>query len=68
MWLEGLEKGINKGAGIDSYQRSIYIHGTAEEGLIGKPASHGCIRMRNRDVMALFDVVPKYAYVLILDH
>lgn len=68
LWLEGLENGINKGKGIDSYERSIYIHGTAEEGLIGKPASHGCIRMKNKDIMELFNAVPKYAYVLILDH
>lgn len=57
MWLEGLEPGINKGKGIDSHARHIYIHGTPEEGLIGKPASHGCIRMRNKDVIELFELV-----------
>lgn len=57
MWLEGLEEGKNRGPGIDSFQRYIYIHGTNEEGLIGRPASHGCIRMRNRDVIELFDMV-----------
>ncbi len=57
MPLEGLEKGINKGNGIDSFSRGIYIHGTQEEGLIGKPASHGCIRMKNLDVIELFDAV-----------
>ena len=36
---------------MDSYGRHIYIHGTAEEGLIGQPASHGCVRMRNEDVI-----------------
>lgn len=56
--LRGLEKGINKGKGIDSYERCIYIHGTAEEHLIGRPASHGCIRMRNRDIIELFALVP----------
>ncbi|MBN2417299.1 L,D-transpeptidase [bacterium] len=55
MWLEGLEQGKNRGPGVDSFQRYIYIHGTNEEGLIGTPASHGCIRMRNRDVIELFD-------------
>ena len=45
-WLNGLEEGVNKGDGIDSYQRYIYIHGTSEEGKIGSPASHGCIRMK----------------------
>jgi len=57
MWLEGLETGVNKGNGIDSYERCIYIHGTQEEGLIGEPASHGCIRMKNNDVVELFDLV-----------
>ena len=57
MWLEGEEDGFNKGEGIDSYDRYIYIHGTQEEGLIGSKASHGCIRMRNIDICRLFDVV-----------
>ncbi len=56
--LEGMEPGVNKGKGIDSYHRFIYIHGTPEEGLIGTPASHGCIRMKNADVIALFDAIP----------
>ncbi|MCU0666972.1 MAG: L,D-transpeptidase [Candidatus Omnitrophica bacterium] len=55
--LAGLEKGVNKGRGIDSFQRCIYIHGTPEENLIGKPASHGCIRMKNRDIIKLFNLV-----------
>ena len=54
MWLTGLEPGKNKGRSIDSYQRYIYIHGTAEEYKIGQPASHGCIRMYNSDVIDLF--------------
>ncbi len=66
--IEGLEPGINSGPGIDSFKRSIYIHGTAEEGLIGQPASHGCIRMYNKEVLELFNKVPKGCYVLILDH
>lgn len=57
MWLEGLEPGINKGQGLDSHSRYIYIHGTQEEGYIGEPASHGCIRMNNTDVIELFDAV-----------
>jgi hypothetical protein len=57
MWLKGLEPGINAGRGIDSYKRYIYIHGTAEENKIGQPASHGCIRMYNREVIELFDLV-----------
>ena len=58
MRLKGLELAINKGKGIDSYKRGIFIHGTPEEGLIGKPASHGCVRMKNKDVIELFNLVP----------
>ncbi len=57
LWLDGLENGINRGVGVDSYSRYIYIHGTHEEGLIGQKASHGCIRMFNNDVIELFDMV-----------
>ena len=59
LWLDGLEIGANKGQGIDSYQRYIYIHGTQEEGLIGQKASHGCIRMFNSDVVYLYELVEK---------
>ena len=58
MWLEGQEEGVNKGEEVDSYRRFIYIHGTPEEGFIGEQASHGCIRMKNRDIVELFDLVP----------
>lgn len=52
--LQGLEKGLNLGPGVDSYRRFIYIHGTNQEHLLGQPASHGCIRMANRDLVRLF--------------
>tara|TARA_B110000014_G_C19997882_1_gene517071 strand:- start:357 stop:947 length:591 start_codon:yes stop_codon:yes gene_type:complete len=65
-WLEGLEKGKNKGEGIDSYKRYIYIHGTSEEGRIGSPASHGCIRMKNKDIINLYKRVEVGTLVLIL--
>jgi UDP-N-acetylmuramate--alanine ligase len=55
--LEGLEEGINKGAGVDSYERYIYIHGTGREDLIGTLLSHGCVCLRNLDVIRLFDSV-----------
>lgn len=60
LWLTGLEEGINKGQdcegqNVDSYARYIYIHGTHEEGLIGQAASIGCVRMRNKDVIDLFE-------------
>ncbi len=66
LWLEGLEKGKNKGEGIDSYKRYIYIHGTSEEGRLGTPASHGCIRMKNKDVIDLYKRVEVGTLVLIL--
>jgi|TARA_B110000444_G_C18793717_1_gene573759 hypothetical protein len=65
LWLEGLEIGRNKGGNVDSKSRYIYIHGTAEEGLIGKPASLGCIRMFNEDVIELFKNVSVGTQVLI---
>ncbi|HEX9020060.1 MAG TPA: L,D-transpeptidase family protein [Nitrospirota bacterium] len=63
--LEGLEEGINKGPGVDSYERYIYIHGTGREDLIGTPLSHGCVCMRNHDVIRLFDNVPEGTLVYI---
>ena len=65
LWLSGLEVGLNKGSGIDSYDRYIYIHGTHEEGLIGQKASDGCIRMFNKDVVHLFNIVSKGTKVYI---
>ena len=65
LWLDGLEIGANKGPGIDSFQRYIYIHGTQEEGLIGQKASHGCIRMFNSDVVYLYELVEKGTKVYI---
>lgn len=65
LWLSGLEPGTNQGKGIDSFKRYIYIHGTPEEGLIGQPASHGCVRMRNADVIELFDLMPEKSLVKI---
>jgi lipoprotein-anchoring transpeptidase ErfK/SrfK len=64
--LKGLEPGINNGSGIDTYQRHIYIHGTHEEGMIGQPASIGCVRMANEDVVELFEAMPKNSLVLIV--
>ena len=66
LWLEGLEKGRNKGKGIDSFNRYIYIHGTSEEGRLGKPTSHGCIRMKNKEVIDLYNLVEVGTLVLIL--
>ncbi len=63
--LEGLEAGVNKGPGIDSYERYIYIHGTNNEGAIGSPFSQGCVCMRNHDVIRLFETVEEGAIVFI---
>ena len=65
LWLDGQEEGLNKGKGVDSYNRYIYIHGTHEEGLIGQKASHGCIRMFNNDVIYLYDIVKEGTNVYI---
>ena len=65
MWLEGMEPGRNQGGYVDTYQRYIYIHGTNHEDSIGKPASIGCIRMRNDDVVDLFRQVEIGSEVLI---
>ena len=72
LWLKGLETGINsgkndKGQLVDSYKRYIYIHGTPEEGLLGKPASHGCVRMVNTEVVSLYELVAVGTLVLIGD-
>ena len=66
LWLSGLENGVNKGKNIDSFKRYIYIHGTSEEGRLGIPSSHGCIRMKNKDVIDLYMKVEVGTLVLIL--
>ncbi len=68
LWLEGLEPGHNQGGDVDSHDRFIYIHGTANERSIGSPSSMGCIRMLNSDVITLFDQVPIGALVVVLDN
>ena len=57
IWLSGKEIGKNRLGNVDTMQRYIYIHGTNEEHLLGTPSSHGCIRMSNKDVIELFDLV-----------
>lgn len=67
LWLEGMEPGRNKGGYVDTYQRYIYIHGTNHEDEIGTPASIGCIRMRNDDVVELFRLVETGTEVNIIE-
>ena len=57
IWLGGMEDGKNRGGEVDTLSRYIYIHGTPDGAPVGQPGSHGCIRMRNADVIALFDRV-----------
>lgn len=57
LWLDGCEEGRNRGGEVDTKCRYIYIHGTPDTEPLGRPLSHGCIRMRNRDVIELFERV-----------
>ncbi|MDB4546747.1 L,D-transpeptidase [Akkermansiaceae bacterium] len=59
-WLEGLQD-----QNANTYRRYIYFHGTHSEELIGTPASHGCIRLRNEDMLTLFDLTPLFTHVTI---
>ena len=65
LWLDGMEPGVNRGNGVDTHDRYIYIHGTNEEGRVGQAVSHGCIRMKNDDVIDLFDRVATGTMVII---
>ena len=68
LWLSGLEPGFNAGEGCDTYRRYIYIHGTPDREPMGIPMSHGCIRMRNSDVVELYQLIPLNALVYITEH
>lgn len=57
LWLSGLEKGKNRLGNKDTMRRYIYIHGTPDEVDMGVPGSRGCIRMRNQELIELFDLV-----------
>ncbi|WP_078485994.1 L,D-transpeptidase [Solemya velesiana gill symbiont] len=67
IWLTGSESGRNLGGNVDTLRRYIYIHGCPDTEPMGIPRSHGCIRMRNRDIMALFDMVENGMPVEILE-
>ena len=58
LWLSGLEVGKNRLRDCDTMQRYIYIHGCPDSKPMGVPLSHGCIRMRNQDIIELFDQIP----------
>ncbi|MEJ5210084.1 MAG: L,D-transpeptidase [Burkholderiales bacterium] len=57
LWLSGCEPGFNRLGEVDTMRRYIYIHGSPDEVPMGVPGSRGCIRMRNRDIIELFDQV-----------
>ena len=65
LWLSGKEVGFNRLGNVDTMQRYIYIHGTPESTEMGKIGSHGCVRMRNADIIELFDLVEAGTPVLI---
>lgn len=65
LWLSGLELGKNRLANVDTMQRYIYIHGCPDSLPMGKPLSHGCIRLHNKDLLTLFDLVKPGTKVLI---
>ena len=57
LWLSGCEPGFNRLGECDTMRRYIYIHGTPDEAALGIPGSHGCVRMHNRDLLELFELV-----------
>lgn len=65
-WLSGLEPGKNRLGDVDTMRRYIYIHGTPDDVQMGVPGSKGCIRMRNQDIIELFDIVPAGSLINII--
>jgi hypothetical protein len=65
LWLEGLEPGFNRGGDVDSHDRYIYLHGTADQASIGRPATHGCVHLADKDLIPLFDLLPSGTLVWI---
>ncbi|MFN4326658.1 MAG: L,D-transpeptidase family protein [Azonexus sp.] len=67
LWLSGCQPGFNRLGCVDTMRRYIYIHGSPDHAEMGTPGSHGCIRMRNADIVELFDLVPCYSPVDIVE-
>jgi len=67
LWLSGCEPGFNRHGSVDTMRRFVYIHGTPDTTELGKPGSIGCIRMRNTELVELFDAVPAGTPVSILE-
>ncbi|MBU3696351.1 L,D-transpeptidase [Dechloromonas sp.] len=68
LWLSGCEPGRNRLGCVDTMRRYVYIHGSPDSAEMGKPGSHGCVRMRNADIIELFDRVPCYTEVEITEY
>jgi lipoprotein-anchoring transpeptidase ErfK/SrfK len=68
LWLSGLEPGKNRLGEVDTFRRYVYIHGTPDAVELGKPGSRGCIRMRNSDLIELFERVPVGTEVEIVEY
>ncbi len=67
LWLSGTELGCNRLGCVDTMRRYVYIHGSPDTAEMGVPGSHGCVRMRNADIVDLFDLVPCYSEVVITE-
>ena len=67
LWLSGLEPGKNRLGNVDTMRRYVYIHGCPDEDPMGTPSSRGCIKMRNAEIIKLFDLVPVGTPVFIKD-
>jgi lipoprotein-anchoring transpeptidase ErfK/SrfK len=67
LWLSGLEPGFNRLGNVDTMRRYIYIHGCPDSDVMGKPSSHGCIKMNNKDIVQLFDLIDVGEQVLITE-
>jgi predicted GNAT family N-acyltransferase len=68
LWLSGTEPGLNRLGDVDTMRRYIYLHGSPDSVPVGTPGSIGCVRMRNRDIIELFDLVPPYTPVDIVEY
>lgn len=67
LWLSGCQPGFNRLGCVDTMRRYVYIHGSPDYAEMGVPGSHGCVRMRNADIVGLFDRVPCYTAVEITE-
>lgn len=67
LWLSGREPGFNRLGEVDTMRRYVYLHGSPDTVPMGEPGSIGCVRMRNADIVELFDLVPAYTPVEICE-